>query len=72
MKLVLLFNTRNRNYTLIDHNLSEREASTQINSLRKQSLPAFTLDQPTPHEGEVEGCNECRKLVENILEKGEK
>ena len=72
MKLVLLFNTRNRNYTLIEHNLEDRDAHLKTNTLRKYGLPSFTHDQPTLHEGMVEKCKECQRLVQSTMEKGGK
>ena len=45
LKLVMLFNTRNQTYCICSHNLTAEEASQELDKLRREGLPAFTVEQ---------------------------
>ena len=47
LKLVMLFNVRNQTHCICSHNLSAEEASQELEKLRRDGLPAFTVEQPT-------------------------
>lgn len=70
MKLILLFNTRNQSYTLIDHNLEDADAKRETDTLRQQGLPAFSHHQPTLHDADVQDCPYCISLINATMEKG--
>ena len=57
LKLVMLFNTRNQTYCVCSHNLTAEEASQELDKLRREGLPAFTVEQRSRHKAEeAEGC----------------
>jgi len=62
--LVLLFSARDNAYSIIDHNLTEDEAKTSVSGLRKQGLPAFRMEQRSPHFlTDAGGCCACAKDI---------
>ena len=69
LKLVMLFNVRNQTYCVCSHNLSAEEASQELEKLRRDGLPAFTVEQRSRHKAEeAEGCSDCRADVEHAIE----
>jgi len=69
LKLVMLFNTRNQTYCICRHNLTAEEASQELDKLRREGLPAFTVEQRSRHKAEeAEGCGDCRADVEHAIE----
>ena len=69
LKLVMLFNARNQTYSVCRHNLSAEEASQELDRLRRQGLPAFTVEQRSRHKAEeAEGCGDCRADLEHAIE----
>ena len=68
LKLVMLFNVRNQTYCVCSHNLSAEEASQELEKLRREGLPAFTVEQRSRHKAEeAEGCGDCRADVEHAI-----
>jgi hypothetical protein len=51
LKLVMLFDRRNRTCCVCSHNLDAEEASQEMAELRRDGLPAFTADLRNPGLG---------------------
>jgi hypothetical protein len=69
LKLVMLFNARNQSYCVCSHNLTTEEASQELDTLRRDGLPAFTVEQRSRHKAEeTEGCGDCRVDVQRAIE----
>ena len=69
LKLVMLFNTRNQTYCIRSHNLTAEEASQELEKLRREGLPAFTVEQRSRHKAEeAKGCGDCRADVEHAID----
>jgi hypothetical protein len=69
LKLVMLFDTRNQTYCVCSHNLTAEEASQELEKLRREGLPAFTVEQRSRHRAEdAEGCRACRADVAHAIE----
>ncbi|PYX86475.1 MAG: hypothetical protein DMG70_00595 [Acidobacteria bacterium] len=49
LKLVMLFDRRNQTCSICSHNLDIEDASQEVAELRRDGLPAFTLDQRSRH-----------------------
>ena len=45
LKLVMLFDWRKQIYCICSHNLSPEDASTEVTELRRDGLPAFSVDR---------------------------
>jgi hypothetical protein len=45
LKLVMLFDSRKQTHCVCSHNLTAEEASQELDELRRDGLPAFTVDQ---------------------------
>ena len=49
MKLVMLFDWRKQIYCICSHDLSPEDASAEVTELRRDGLPAFSVDQRSRH-----------------------
>ena len=66
LKLVMLFDSRKKTYCVCSHNLTSEEASEELNELRRDGLPAFTVDQRSRHDAEdPDECPACRAEVKH-------
>ena len=69
LKLVMLFNARNQTYCVCSHNLTAEEASRELDRLRRDRLPAFTVNQPCHHRAkDADGCWECRADIAHAID----
>ena len=69
LKLVMLLNVRNQSYCVCSHNLTAEQASQELDRLRRDGLPAFTVEQRSRHKAEeAEGCSDCRAEVQHAIE----
>ena len=67
LKLVMLFDWRRQIYCICSHNLDPEEASQEVTELRRDGLPAFTVDQSARHlKEDAEECNACRADVRAV------
>lgn len=63
-KLVILFDAKRNTYTVTDHNLRPEEADRLVQDLRKDHLPALTVNQEMRHKRQgAEACRACRQDV---------
>src|SRR5882762_4939657 len=61
LKLVTLFDRRNQAYCVCSHNLDADDASQEVAELRRDGLPAFTVDQHSRHvQVDPDECPACR------------
>lgn len=72
MYLILLFDTREDTYTIINHNMTEEAAEAEMHRLRDvEKLPAFFMHQSkhtglndeASHEGDAERCPDCEREI---------
>lgn len=69
LKLVMLFNARNQTYCICSHNLTAEEASQELDRLRRDRLPAFTVEQRSHHRAkDADGCWKCRADVAHAID----
>ena len=67
LKLVMLFDWRKQIYCICSHNLTPEEASAEVTELRRDGLPAFTVDQSSRHlKEDAEECKACRAEVRAV------
>ncbi len=65
LKLVMLFDWRKQIYCICSHNLSPEDASAEVTDLRRDGIPAFTVDQRSRHlHDDAEACEACRADVQ--------
>jgi hypothetical protein len=68
LKLVMLFDRRKQIYCICSHNLTPEEASQEVTELRRDGLPAFTVDQRSRHlQDDAEECQACRADVQQCV-----
>jgi len=68
LKLVMLFDWRKQIYCICSHNLSPEDASAEVTELRRDGLPAFSVDQRSPHlQDDAEECAVCRADVQQCV-----
>lgn len=68
LKLVMLFDGRKQIYCICSHNLTPEDASAEVTELRRDGLPAFTLDQRSRHvQDDAEACEACRADVQQCV-----
>ncbi|PYX85178.1 MAG: hypothetical protein DMG70_04515 [Acidobacteria bacterium] len=68
LKLVMLFDWRKQIYCICSHNLTPEDASQQVTELRRDGLPAFTVDQRSRHlHDDAEECAACRADVQQCV-----
>ena len=61
LKLVMLFDWRKQIYCICSHNLPPEDASREVTELRRNGLPAFTVDHRSRHlQDDAEECEACR------------
>jgi hypothetical protein len=64
LKLVMLFDRRNQTCCVCSHNLDAEEALQEVAELRRDGLPAFTVDQRSRHtEVDPDECFGCRAHI---------
>ena len=64
LKLVILYDSRENQYMICDHNLTAEMASEEVNKCKDQNLPAFTINQRGRHTAtDAETCGACRNEV---------
>jgi hypothetical protein len=64
LKLVMLFDSRKQTHCVCSHNLTAEEASQERDELRRDGLPAFTVDQRSWHDADdPDECSACRVEV---------
>ena len=69
LKLVMLYDWRRHIYCICSHNLSPDDASSEVIELRRDGLPAFTMDQHSKHlHDDAEECKACRADVRRMRE----
>ena len=68
LKLVMLFDRRNQTYCVCSHNLDADDASQEVAELRRDGLPAFTVEQHSRHmQVDPDECAACRADVEHSI-----
>ena len=68
LKLVMLFDWRKQIYCICSHNLTPEDASQQVTELRRDGLPAFTVDQRSRHlHDDAEECAAYRADVQQCV-----
>jgi hypothetical protein len=68
LKLVMLFDRRNRTCCVCSHNLDAEEASLEVTELRRDGLGAFTVDQSSRHtEADPDDCVACRAEIKHSI-----
>lgn len=69
LKLVLLFDRRNQTCCICSHNLDPEDAYQELTELRRDGLPAFTIDQRSRHnEADPDECAACRAEIEHSID----
>ncbi|MCI0349961.1 MAG: hypothetical protein L0Z53_11100 [Acidobacteriales bacterium] len=63
LKLVMLFDWREQIYCICSHNLTP-EASEEVTELRRDGLPAFTMNRSRHPQNDAEECEACRADVQ--------
>ncbi len=64
LKLVMLFDSRKQTYCVCSHNLTAEEAAQELEELRRDGLPAFTVEQRSRHDAnDPDDCSACRAEV---------
>ena len=68
LKLVMLFDRRNRTSCICSHNLDADEAWQEVAELRRDGLPAFTVDQRSRHtDVDPDECAACRAAIKQSM-----
>lgn len=68
LKLVMLFDCRNETCCVCSHNLDSEDASKEVAELRRDGLPAFTVDQRSRHmRADPDECAACRADIKKSL-----
>jgi len=68
LKLVMLFDGRNQTCCVCSNNLDAEDASQEVAELRRDGLPAFTVDQRSRHtEADPDECAACRADIKQSI-----
>jgi hypothetical protein len=68
LKLVMLFDRRNRTCCVCSHNLDIEDASQEVTELRRDGLAAFTVDQRSRHtDVNPDECAACRAEIKHSM-----
>jgi hypothetical protein len=68
LKLVMLFDRRNLTCCVCSHNLDAEDASGEVVELRRDGLPAFTVNQRSRHtEVDPDECLACQAQIEHLI-----
>ena len=68
LKLVMIFDRRNQTCCVCSHNLDAADASQEVSELRRDGLPAFTVDQRSRHIGvDPDECEACRVEIKQSM-----
>ena len=64
-KLVILYDNRENQYMICDHNLTPEMASEEADMYKNQNLSVFTINQRGRHRAaDAQACQACRNEVE--------
>jgi hypothetical protein len=69
LKSIILFNTRDESYSVIGFNYSETEAAQEIDRIKRDMIPVFTLEQDHEFKSEKEVEDLVNKRMKEIKEK---
>ena len=68
LRLVMLFDRRNQTCCVCSHNLDAEDASQEVTELRRDGLPAFTVDQRSCHtDVDPDECAACRAEIKQSM-----
>lgn len=68
LKLVMIFDRRNQTCCVCSHNLEAEDASQEVAELRRDGLPAFTVDQRSRHtRADPDECAACRADIKQSI-----
>lgn len=68
LKLVMLFDYRNRTCSVCSHNLDAEDASQEVAELRRDGLPAFMVDQRSRHpQADPDECAACQAEIKQSI-----
>jgi hypothetical protein len=68
LKLVMLFDRRNRTCCVCSHNLDVEDASQEVTELRRDGLAAFTVGQRSRHtDVNPDECAACRAEIKHSM-----
>ena len=68
LKLVMLFDRRNQTCSICNHNLDAEDASQEVAELRRDGLPAFTVDQRSRHpQADPDECSACQAEIKQSI-----
>lgn len=69
LKFVMLYSSKENEYSIHEHNLNKDEATDMATDLRIERLPAFVADQDGLHrEEDATKCLECEQEVVRLFE----
>lgn len=63
MKTIILFNSKDNSYTIIGTNYTDEQAAKEIENLRKDSLPAFSIVQDYLHYEKADAEAHVNKIM---------
>lgn len=64
LQLVVLYNARDREYSVLAHNLTPEQAAEEVARSRRDGFPAFAVDQRHRHPAaDAEDCRACSNDV---------
>lgn len=70
LKAVMLFDRRNQTYSVCSHNLDADDAAQEVAELRRDGLPAFSVDQRSQHsKADPEECSACQTDIKHSIER---
>jgi hypothetical protein len=68
LNLVMLFDRRNQTCSISSHNLDAEDASQELAELRRDGLPAFTVDQRSRHaQADQDECAACEAEIKQSI-----
>ena len=68
LKLVMLFDRRNQTCSICSHNLDAEDAPQEVAELRRDGLPAFTVDQRSRHpQADPYECAACQAGIKQSI-----
>lgn len=68
LRLVLLVDRRNQTCCVCSHNLDSEDASQEVAELRRDGLPAFTVDQSSRHtQFDPDECVACQGEIKRSV-----
>jgi hypothetical protein len=68
LKLVMIFDRRNRTCCVCSHNLDAEDASQEVTELRRDGMAGFTADQRSRHtDVDPDECAACRAEIKQSM-----